>query len=779
MPKLTEAELVAAIEQEERQSIDTHSGELHTEREDALARYRGELLGNEQDGRSSIVDMTILDTIESIMPSLVTTFLGDDNGIGEFQPRGPEDEAAAKSETEAVNWMLNTKSDLFSQVNATLRDALLLKNGYTVAYWKTREDQMVESYSGLSDEEVAMLAQDPEVTITEHSERPDPLAPMMQSLGGAEADAGGPMLHDVKVERKKADEFVAIESIPPNELRISARHRWTSLLDCDFSQWVRRITIGQARAEGFDVPDDASTDAELDSERVERARFNENLNDDREVSDPTRRLITLRDTYIVIDYKGTGSPRLWRFVITGKKIILEEEAEIVPFAAFSPIIYPHSHIGSSVYDQIKDIGLIKTTLQRHFLDGVYQQHNGQKIVNTDNCPNLDDLLVARPGNIVRVTGNPSDSVMPLPIPDNGPSILAALQYMDDVNTRRTGVQTNAPQGIQPSALNNSTTATAVQAAQSQASERVKLIAMTLVSGFRDLFLITHALLCKHSTKPFLMRLENKWTPCNPREWTKRTDFKINVGLGTGSPQMKMAALQAMGPIVAQSMQMGLAGPKEAYNYGCELWRAAGYPVYERFLHPPQTDPKTGQPVMPPPPPDPHVQVEQIRQQGKGQELQMQARLEAQKMQADDQVKQRQAQAAQAVQQSNDQRDAMKTEREFQLKREQIGLEMHQRDIEHQRDGELQLQIAHIKANTDLEVARVKAGMAAAENAAKANADAAGMPEAVDPVKALQPHLEAIMQAVTAPRTTKVVRGPDGRVSGAVSVHPHAQTTTVQ
>jgi hypothetical protein len=80
-------------------------------------------------------------------------------------------------------------------------------------------------------------------------------------------------LHDVKVEMKKCDEYVACESLPPDEIKVSRRHRWTSLMDADFVMWVRRITIGQARAEGFDVPDDAPGYQDQNQEWVSRERY--------------------------------------------------------------------------------------------------------------------------------------------------------------------------------------------------------------------------------------------------------------------------------------------------------------------------------------------------------------------------------------------------------------------------------------------------------------------------------------------------------------------------
>src|SRR5437667_8190117 len=91
MPLKTDAEIIAAIENEEALALDTASGELVKERTDALARYRGEPLGNEQEGRSQVVDKSVLDTIEWIMPSLVRIYLGGDE-VGHFEAIGPEED---------------------------------------------------------------------------------------------------------------------------------------------------------------------------------------------------------------------------------------------------------------------------------------------------------------------------------------------------------------------------------------------------------------------------------------------------------------------------------------------------------------------------------------------------------------------------------------------------------------------------------------------------------------------------------------------------------------
>lgn len=604
--KLSDEELIAAIESEESQALDLYSGELQKNRAEAWARYNGDLLGNEVEGRSQITDKGVMDTIQWIMPSLVRIYLGGDD-VGKFEPIGPEDEYAAQCETEVCNWYLTAKNDFYSHIVATLTDALLLKNGYMVAFWTERDDVMTETYQGLADEEVAMLMGDKEVNVVEHTEYPDPLAPMADEMGQPLPTA---MLHDVKVELKRKEEYVAVESIPTDEMLVSRRQRWTSLADADFVEWRRRVTIGQLRAEGFDIPDDVPGYQEFSSSQTARDRFGDRMTEDDSTPDMSRRVVMFKDAYIRIDLRGKGTPQLWRvaFVDGMREPVLKEEADFIPFSAFSPIIYPHSHVGTSVFDLINDLCLIKTVMERQLIDGVFIQNTGRMAIDV-NKVNVDDMLVSRPGGLVRVDGAPGEAMFPIPSNDAGGTIMGALEYIDGLKEGRTGV-TRYSAGLDANTLNK--TATGVQAIQSAANQRIELIARTLAGGFRDLFLSIHALACKHSTKPIQIKLKGGWQAIDPRSWRKRTDFTISVGMGTGSPETQMAKLQMIAQFMQQGVGMGLCGPDEFYNWGVEFMKSAGYRNPSKFIIEPEKDPQTGKAKTPPPKEDPIVQAEKVK-----------------------------------------------------------------------------------------------------------------------------------------------------------------------
>ncbi len=755
--KFNDAEILAAIETEEQSALDLY-GALAQDREEALNRYKGAPTGDEQPGRSAVVDMSIADTILWIMPSLMRIYMGGDE-IGRFDARGPEDEKGAEQETKVVNWYLENRNDCYESVYSAFHDALLLRNGYIMGQWRTDFTVMTEKYQGLADEEAALLLQSKEVDVLEHTEYPHPeyaavagsLNPSLNPEAGA---APIPMCHDIKVERKEPTEFVAVEALPPDELLVGRRHRHTSLRDADFVQWRRRVTIGELRSEGFEVDDDTPDD-DVNAEELTRDRFNRSSRNSDETADPTRRIVTFKDTYIRMDLRGKGQQQLWRICnIQGSHVVLrKEEADFIPVAGFGAVLYPHSHVGTSVYDLLKDLALIKQTLKRQLLDNVYQSNNTQTVIDITRH-NVEDWLVSRPGGIKRVDGPITDSFQQLVTPPVGADILQAIEFIDSEKESRTGVSKRTT-GLDATSLN---TAFETRALEAAANQRIELIALTLAGGFRDLMLIMHALVCKHSTKPLQIKLDNEWQVIDPREWTQRTDFILSVGLGAGTPEQRAHKLVMAGPLIQQAQQIGT---EESYNWGVEVLRSLGYKNTQRFLRPPERGPD-GKVIPPQPPPPEAVLVEQERQKGAAMLAQAKHQADAQLKQLDAMVKQKELElnamlkkidqeGALALQQSNDQR--------------QSALDQQKADLESRfKDAELQVkvQIANISAASASEVARINHGMDDGTAMLLQQAHAAGYAPVLD-------KLDEVAKLISAPK--RIVRGPDGKVAGSEMVPP--------
>lgn len=620
---MTDAELLAAINAAENSAYGGAHSELASDRADATDRYLGKEYGNEVAGRSQVISRDVADVVEGVLANTIKPFVTGAEVV-QFTPRGPEDEEAAQQETDYVNYIALERNNGYVVLTTAVKDALLLRNGYIKCCWTTRDDVMLETYNGQTDEQLAVLMSDGDVEIVGHNEYP-----ALVGLGEAPY-----LLHDVSVRRKRATEYVEMIPVPPDEMIVSDRTRTPSVQDADFAQHRTHKTISELRGLGYEIDDDISDDAEFSLEDDARRQFGDGNEWEDETNDPSRRIVVFRETWIRVDRDGDGIAELRRVCSVGTTLLSDEEADMIPVACFVGTLFQHRHLGVSVYDMVKDVAELKTAMLRQYMDNKYLANNARTVVDVSRVV-MDDLLESRPGGIIRAEGDPGSAVVPIVTPDTGPSALQALEYIDTIRENRTGY-TRYAQGMSSDSLINKT-ATGLMQATSQSQLRLEMVSRTIAeTGMRDLFRIIHAITLKHSTQADKVQLRNKWVVVNPREWVKRMDLQISVGIGAGNTEMQLAKLQALGPLMQQAQGMGLAGPQEAYNYGAEILKAAGFKNPDKFIHPPPMGPD-GKAVAPQPKPDPAVVAAQ--EQGKAVVASEQIRAQAgmQKAQLDAEV----------------------------------------------------------------------------------------------------------------------------------------------
>lgn len=759
--------LVSAIEQHE--SLAESYGSLSEDRAKALDYYLGNPLGNEVDGRSQVVSRDVWDTVEWIKPQLADIFCGGDE-IVNFSPTGPEDVQAAEQETEFVNWVITQKNPWFEIWNGWSHDALLQKVGYVKAYWNDSTDRTKETYD-LSFEELPALLMDQEVEIVEQ-----------------EPTESG---YKVTVQRTKQYGCAKMVNLAPENVLVDHNAVGLCLQDprVAFVEHWEYKTITQLRDDGFDVEDDISDGGENSSEYESDLRDDYQPFKDREgdESDPSMRRVKVRECWIRYDRNDDGLSELLHVVIVGTTILLEEEADMVQIVAQCPTPLPHQHYGLSVADAVKDLQLIKTALLRGSLDNLYLANNGRHVVDEDAI-NLDDMLVSRPGGVVRKkAGVPmSDAIMPLTHSTTGDIAVPMMEYIDRIGQKRTGVNEQS-QGLDPNSLQNKTLG-AAQMYMSAAQQRIKFIARVFAeTGVKSLFQLVHALTLKHSRKAEIVRLRNRWVQVDPRQWQKRADMQIAVGLGAGDKPQQIAFLTQVLQIQQLAIQAGLTAPHLIYNTLKRLTQAAGFKDPNEFW----LDPST-QPPMPPQP-DPEVLKEQAKIQG---QMQIEAgKAQTQVMLAREQnaLKMRELEANLALQASNDSRDAeremRRAEFEAQLANQKLLLEQWKTQFTeemgrllNQTDNATRLQIAEMQAGAqmqakeadiiqqDKQFAREDMREGVQEKSDRADKAMQGMDSLAQTLKDIAAAQAQIIKAQgdlqqTLSRPKKVIRGADGKVSG--------------
>jgi len=466
--------------------------------------------------------------------------------------------------------------------------------------------------------------------------------------------------HDVVVKRSKTHAQCKVEPVPPEEFGIARNAR--SIRDADYAFHKVLSTQGKLIAQGYDAEQIEGLESYTgisNTEEVNRDTVWEHQHSSEKLNRTARR-IEVTEHYCRMDYEGDGTPCLYKVTTGGTQgDILKKDGKLdiepideIPFAGMTPVPQPHRFYGRSIADLVMDIQRIKTALMRGMLDNVYLVNNPRvEVAEAMSGPQtLDDLLVARPGGIVR-TKQPG-GIQWQQVPNIGAATFPALEYMDMTREWRSGV-TRQGQGIDADALQNQS-ATAVNHTFNAAQAKVKLIARIFAeTGIKDLFQLIHGTIRKHGQEAATARLRGNWVNIDPRDWKARNDLTISVGLGGGSKAERVQHIMAILGLQKEAMLNGMTNlvtAQNIYNSTKELTKLLDLKNTEAFF----LDPKTQPPVQPKPDP-------------KMLELQAKNEIEKTQAQADIATQNMKTQAEIALAREKHAMEMQAMEREFQLK----------------------------------------------------------------------------------------------------------------
>jgi hypothetical protein len=588
--------------------------------------YKGEPFGNEEEGRSQAMSMDVRDTVQAMMPSIMKVFFAASNVV-EFAPNGPEDVATAQQATDYVNYCLTRDNNLFNECYSTFKDALIRKNGIMKVWWDTEKDVTTHYFTGLDEATFSVLQADVNVEVKNVEIT---YGEMMVETPMGMMSQTQPATYDCTVVRTVEKGRLCVQSVPPEEFLIDRRAR--SIESAEFVAHRRYVTVSDLVKMGYDFDEVQDLGFEtLDDFEGNQETFDRNPQAFVQITgrtDTTSRKVLYIEGYVYVDMDGDGIAELCRVCVAGtaNKILHWEPCDFIPFVDFCPDPEPHTFFGMSIADVTMDIQLIKSNILRNTLDSLAQSIHPRTGV-VEGQVNIEDVMNTEVGGIIRMRA--PGMVQPFTMPFVGQQAFPMLQYMDELRENRTGIS-KAASGLDANALQSSTRA-AVAATITAAAQHIELICRIFAeTGMKSLFHKSMQLIAKNQDAPRMVRLRNTFVPIDPRVWDTNMDVVVNVAIGTGSNEEKMAFLGQVAAKQEMLMQMGapLADMQGYYNTLSQMMALAGYKDPTVFFK----DPATMPPPPPPAPPQPtpeemlsQVQMEAIRAdiQKKAAELELQ------------------------------------------------------------------------------------------------------------------------------------------------------------
>lgn len=664
---------------------DLYGDELSTKRSELLERYMSEPYGDERSadaGFSQVIDSSVSDTVEWIMPDMMRTFTAGENVV-EFQAFGAEDEDAARQETDVVNHVFNHQNEGFIVLHEMIKDALIQKTGVVKWWWHEEERTREEDYENQSQDQLLMVmdqmqqkyAEGSEIEIVEQESRQ---IGVTYDLSGNEVPE---LEFDVKIKITEMLERARVEAVPPEDFLIQPRFDSINLTDCPFVAHRIRTTVGDLVAQGYDEEQVKKLPTNEGDEYLDERdrRFDqEETPEESEIqfAGEAMRPVSIFECYMRVDWNNDGVAELCKIVTSGSGgqksnggILTRdgdpdiEEVEEIPFAAITPVLMSHRFYGRSIAELVDDLQRIKTVLMRQMLDNVYMVANPSVEVpeGAMGDDTIDDLLTIRPQRIIR-TKMPGmmREIAPPPFMDQ---ILPALTYVDETRESRSGV-TKYSQGLDAENLNQ--TASGINRIMSASQLRIELISRVFAeTGIKRMFVGLHGMMRRHSSKALTMKLRNEWVEVDPRHWRERQDMTVTVGLGSGNKDQMLAQLSYILQVQKEAIagQSPLCDWGNVYNTLRSLIENAGLKNPELYF----TDPsKVEQPQQQQPQGDPATMA-------LAQAEMMKVELEKQKMQMNAQMDQKNAALEQQRIAMEDDRERDKADRDFWLKAKELEL----------------------------------------------------------------------------------------------------------
>lgn len=506
--------------------------EISPDRATAMRYFRGDPFGDEMDGRSKVVIRDVHDTIITLIPSVQRTFFGAEKPI-EYAPRNADDVQAAEQATDFANFVLEQDNDWYQEFYDISFDALLFGDGFGYVAVEDEEQVSVETYSGLDELSVAVLAQEGEVEV------------------GTMPDGS----FDCILRRRYTQKVYKARAIPPEEFIIDRRA--TSFDDAEIVGQRSYPTVADLVELGYDREEVSNQtggfELQSNDERIARNKF-QTFDALDSVNEDMRRVIYV-EAYTRYDMDGDGYAELLKVcaIGTGYKVVRVEPVNEIPLFKLSMAPNPHSFWSQGMYDRLHDVQRIDSQIMRLTLDSLSQSIYPDAVA-LEGRVKMEDALNNELGRVIRVQD--IGAFQYISKPASFQAAFPVLDYMKDVKQRRSGIN-DASMGIDANALGNVTremAAAAIGAGQGQ----IELICRNFANGLKRMYKLLLTMMVRHQDRPRMMRLRNEWIEVDPRSWNASMDAVVNVALSNGTIQQRAdmlsyqaekqsEALSALGP----------------------------------------------------------------------------------------------------------------------------------------------------------------------------------------------------------------------------------------
>ena len=403
--------------------------------------YNGEVDLPQTKNRSGVVATPVRDSMRAMRPSIMRVLASNRNAMVKYKPSNIRQAPTTDAQTKyahQVFWENGGYMVLSSAVDESLRH----KFSPVKTYWAENPVPQYSRFTMLTQEDVDMLRQQPDVTLTKVSKAAPPVGTQIQAP-----------LFDVELMVAKTNGKIVMETVPYFEFFISQNA--TCVHDAEVHGHQRVVTVGEAKELGIDFDDWDSlpeyTEEEIDGSTNDQERRGYPLKAENTIDLGLGKKILLTECFIRADLFDAGFTQLYCLYLSGKEFKLldyyREHESPFDIVRHDPI--PFTPFGYSIPDVLIPTQDVMTSMLRGMVDNVHLANTPRLAANPQQV-NMDDLMNFTVGHPIRLKATGA-TVQIIQVPSQLMQTLPMLQWLEEDSQNKIGV-TKAAQGLDPNAM---------------------------------------------------------------------------------------------------------------------------------------------------------------------------------------------------------------------------------------------------------------------------------------------------------------------------------------
>lgn len=585
------------------EAIDYYEQELEPDQTKATDYFYGRPFGDEKKGRSKVVNTVLRNAVLSTIPSLMRIVYQDERVV-EYKARELEDEPGAEQATDTIRHVITVENPGFRIFEDNLMDGLVRRLGIFKWWWDedVRSEQI--EFTGLSQAEFAQIVNDDKIEV---------------DLDAHYVDADSQPSYDVTVTRTEEPRS-RYETLPNEEFVFTPNAR--SLEKAMLVAHVREVPAPELEAMGIDadlIEESKGQQRRLLNETLDAARQFDGLSTRyiRSETDKASENCLYAEAYVLRPKKkGAGMERrLFKCVGPMFEITNGDNGELadnLPFSVWTPVPEPHTVVGQSFYDLLRNPQRIISQIERGTLDSLAQAITPVTEV-VQGQVNMQDFISPEIAGVrrVRQIGMTNNIVHHFVGGDTLPVLDYYNGVVEDITGRNRGAMALDADALQ------STTKLAAASILSASQQSMEMLARNFCEmALKPLCEGLLKLETQHRNRKRTIRLRNQYVEVDPRSWDSLMDVQINVALGAGTPADKLEMLAGLAGKQQELLASGspLVSNIELRKTLAKMTTLSGERNVAEFWKPwgPQEEQQLQQAMaQQPPPPDPNMALVEI------------------------------------------------------------------------------------------------------------------------------------------------------------------------